>query len=88
MPAKKLSAKDWERMEAYAHGYFCGRAGYELELLWSHECEMFPYQVEGFMAGHMNYIESGLEDMEDYDFDNPDDKDGKYVHIDIGKIDD
>ena len=79
---KKLSQKDWERMEAYAEGYFYGRSGYELQSLWQPDEDCYKYVVEGFINGHGNFcMFSDTDDFKEYDFNVPEDEDGKYVHI-------
>ena len=82
MATKKLTRNERERMEAYANGYFYGRSGYELESLWASDEDCYEYVVEGFLAGHGDFCMFGdLDDFKEYDFDIPEDEDGKYVHI-------
>ena len=80
--ADKLSEKDWERMNAYGHGYFYGRSGYELDSLWAPDEDAYKYVVQGFMDGHFDFCSfSDTEEFTEYKFGLPEDEDGKYVHI-------
>lgn len=87
MKDRKLNSRDWERMAAYAEGYFCGKNGYELQVPWHHEDPDFKYVVRGFMDGHEMFCLYGHDDFEyvPYNFDVPEDEDGKYVHINTGE---
>jgi len=80
MKDRKLNQRDYERMEAYAYGFFCGKSGYELDAPWAYDDPDFKYVVQGFMSGHQSYILFD-DNFEDYDFDVPEDENGKYVHI-------
>lgn len=82
MADKKLTEKDWERMAAYAYGFFYGKSGYELNAPYGKEDQYFSLVVQGFLDGHENYIM--FDDQENYvpyNFNDPKDEDGKYVHI-------
>ncbi len=81
----KLTEEHWEIMAAYAYGFFYGKSGYELDAPYSSEDDLFRFVMRGFMDGHENYILFDHdEDYEPYDFDVPEDEDGKYVHINTG----
>jgi hypothetical protein len=86
---KKLTSRDWERMAAYGYGFFYGKSGYELDAPWHHEDPDYKYVMQGFMDGHENYLLfEHNEKYVPYNFDNPEDEGGKYVHIDIGEEND
>jgi hypothetical protein len=80
MKDKKLNSRDWERMSAYASGYFYGRSGYELDAPWHHEDPDYKYVMQGFLDGHGEFLMFD-HDFVDYNFDLPEDEEGKYVHI-------
>ena len=80
----KHSQQFWELMNAYGHGYFYGRSGYELDSLWAPDEDAYKYVVQGFMDGHAEFCDwPDKDEFIDYRFDLPEDEDGKYVHIGI-----
>lgn len=81
MATKKLNKRDWERMGAYAYGFFYGASGYELNAPYSDEDQDYNLVIEGFIAGHEIYLMSDDDDYIPYEFGIPEDEDGKYVHI-------
>lgn len=81
MKDRKPNRRDWDRMSAYGVGYFYGRSGYELDAPWDPNDSDFAYVMQGFMDGHVDFILDEKDDFEEYNFDMPEDEDGKYIHI-------
>ena len=75
--------REYEKMSAYGYGFFYGRAGLELDAPWGVEDKDYNYVVRGFMDGHEIYCMYGEEEGIPYDFNVPEDEDGKYVHIGV-----